>query len=353
MKSPKQETKSILVIQTAFVGDIVLTTSFLAGLRALAPQAKISLLTTPAGVQLLTPNPWNIQLLPYDKRGKEKGTAGFLRKARELRALKPQLVFCLHRSLRSALLAKVTGGFIVGFQESAGSVLFGKRVSRKGFAYEAEKNLALLKGHFGEAANGIAPFPALSASDKDRVSATTLLLGEGKFVALAPSSVWATKRWPVDKFAELAKQLWQKHQLRSVIVGGQEPQDIALGKQLAQLCEQNGAPVPRDLSGKTNLGALKVVLQKAELVVSNDSAPLHIAIAMGTKTVGVFGPTTKELGFFPLAPEGKASVAEVSGLSCRPCGLHGHAACPQGHFRCMLELSPDTVGAAVDKLLCQ
>jgi heptosyltransferase-2 len=345
--------KKILVIQTAFVGDIVLTSSFLAGLRTLAPQAKILLLTTPAGVQLLSPNKWGIELLAYDKRGQEKGSLGFLRKAKELRSFGPDLVFCLHRSLRSSLLAKVSGGKIFGFAEGAGSVLFHSRTSRKGKAYEAEKNLGVLEAWAGPVARSLLPFPELITSPEEQDAAAALLadLGNSKFVALAPGSVWATKRWPVEKFAELALELWKKHGLRVVIVGGKDPKDIELGQELKQRLESNSVSV-LDISGKTSLGVLKAVLAKPELVVANDSAPLHIAIAMGRKAVGVFGPTTKELGFFPLAPGGGAEVAEVSGLSCRPCGLHGHQACPQGHFRCMLELAPSKVMAAAEKLLC-
>jgi heptosyltransferase-2 len=103
----------------------------------------------------------------------------------------------------------------------------------------------------------------------------------------------------------------------------------------------------------TSLGALKSVLSRARLVVANDSAPLHIAIAMGATVVGIFGPTTKELGFFPKAPPGKSATAELAELNCRPCGLHGHNACPLGHFRCMLDLKPEAVLKEAESLLCQ
>ncbi|MGZ3713670.1 MAG: glycosyltransferase family 9 protein, partial [Bdellovibrionota bacterium] len=343
--------KSIVVIQTAFVGDIVLTTSFLAGLRTLAPNAKIHFLTTPAGVKLLEPNPWGIVLHAYDKRGRESGPAGFLRKARELRDLRPELVFCLHRSLRSTLLAKISGGFVIGFREGVGSVLFDKRASRSGHTFEAEKNLALLEAWAGPVARSALPFPALDYSPTDRVVADELLAGLAgeKFVAMAPSSVWATKRWPVEKFADLALFLWEKHRLRTVIVGGTEAADLELGEKLRELVAgklRAGDPQPLNLSGRTSLGSLKAVLARPELVIANDSAPLHIAIALGRKVVGVFGPTTKALGFFPLAPKGMADAVEVNGLSCRPCGLHGHHTCPQGHFRCMLELRPEAVLSA-------
>jgi heptosyltransferase-2 len=113
------------------------------------------------------------------------------------------------------------------------------------------------------------------------------------------------------------------------------------------------APLPLNLAGKTSIGSMKAVLEGAKFVVANDTAPLHVAIAMGVPVVGVFGPTTKEIGFFPNAPEGMASVVEVNGLSCRPCGLHGHHKCPLGHFKCMLELTPEAVMVEVEKFLCR
>lgn len=347
MRDPKNST--ILVIQTAFVGDIALATSFFAGLRSLAPEARIVAVTTPAGAQLLQPNPWRVEIISYDKRGRERGMRAFWRKCRELRALNASLVFCLHRSFRSSFLAFNAGGESYGFAEAAGAFLLDHKVKRAGKLFEAEKNLALLEAWSGQ--SGFSPFPVLQASEEEKREARALLGGEKKFVALAPSSVWATKRWPPERFAWLANEFWRKYGLRSVIVGGRESYDIDLGRALSSACAAD-IPAPLDLSGKTSLGQLKAVLEEAEFVVANDSAPLHFAIAMGTKTLGIYGPTTRELGFFPLSPEKQSAAVELAGLSCRPCGLHGHQACPQKHFRCMLDLSPEKVFAEAEKLLC-
>jgi heptosyltransferase II len=354
-KTPSLEPRKVLVIQTAFLGDIVLTTSFLANLRRLLPDAEILFLTTPAGTKVLQPSSFRVRPVPYDKRGADRGLGGFLRKARELRDFAPDLVFCLHRSLRSTLLARVAGGNTIGFREGAGSVLFGQRVARPAGAFEAEKNHALLTAWAGEKAKSLPLFPSLGVSPEDESAAQSLLQGLGEFVALAPSSVWATKRWPADRFARLAAMLWEKKGLRCVLVGGSEPADLEVAKALVSAVHASGkgVPLPLDLIGKTPLGALKSVLSRAKLVVANDSAPLHVAIAMGAPVLGVFGPTTKSLGFFPLAPAGLAGVAEHSHLDCRPCGLHGHHACPRGHFRCMLELSPEAVYLEAEKLLCR
>ncbi len=353
-RSQSSEPKRILVIQTAFLGDIILATSFLANLRKLAPGAEIRFLTTPAGARLLEGNSQGVKCIAYDKRGKDAGAGGFIRMARALREFRPDLVFCLHRSLRSTLLATLSGGPVYGFQEGAGSVLFHRRVKRPANAFEAEKNQALLELWAGENARGLSPFPVLARSEVDQREADSLLAGLDQFVALAPSSVWATKRWPAERFARVAELLWEQKGLRTVIVGGREAADIEAGAAIEEFFRQRGSPVPMplNLAGKTSLGALKAVLGRARLLVANDTAPLHMAIAVGTPVVGVFGPTTRSLGFFPLAPEGKSSVAEITELECRPCGLHGHHVCPRKHFRCMLELVPEVVFKEAESLLC-
>jgi heptosyltransferase-2 len=337
----------VLVIQTAFIGDIVLATPVLEALRALLPGAEILFVTTPAGAKLLEPNPWGVRVRPFHKRGSEKGLRGLYRLGRELRAWKPELTFCLHRSFRSVTLAKLAGGESWGFNEAAGSFLFNHRVSRAGLGFEADKNLALVSAWSG--VEGFSRYPRLRSSTADNVAATALLGTGERYIAMAPSSVWATKRWPAERFGALAARLWREKGIRTVVVGSDAPEDVAAAQALVVAA---GEARPLNLCGKTSLGALKSVLSKAELVVSNDSSPLHMAIAAERPVVGVFGPTTRELGFFPLAPEGKAAVAEVAGLACRPCGMHGHDKCPLGHFRCMLELGENQVYQEILKLLC-
>jgi heptosyltransferase-2 len=340
----------ILVIQTAFLGDLVLTTSFLANLRSLAPHSEIHFLTTPLGTKLLTPNDFGVHPISYDKRGADRGFARYWRLAKRLRAARYGLVFCLHRSFRSATLARFTGGDVYGFREAAGSSLFRHAVTRASGSFEAEKNHRLLLSWAGEAAGGLNLFPRLTVTAADTAEADALLAGARDFVAIAPSSVWATKRWPAEKYAALVQEFRRKHGLSCVLVGGNDAADLAVSKALLAALPL-GEPRPLDLTGKTGLGSLKSVLSRARLVVSNDSAPLHVGIAMGTKVLGVFGPTTKELGFFPLAPSGKSATAEVAGLACRPCGLHGHHDCPLGHFKCMRELSVEAVLAQAERLL--
>jgi heptosyltransferase II len=350
-RPPLRPAERILVVHTAFLGDIVLATPFLAALRALYPAAKIHFLTTPGGALLLQPNLWAVEPIAFHKRGKDGGPAGFWRMARNLRALQPDLVLNLHRSMRSALLAKASGGEVWGFSEAAGSFLFRGTVGRRPGAFEAEKNLHLLQAAVGAGDFPLYPSLQISAADEQRASA--LLGATEKFVALAPSSVWATKRWPAEKYAELAGRIQRELGLTPVIVGSDSAEDKEAAAAVMAVFQRRGEKnLPLNLTGSTSLGALKSVLARAKIVISNDSSPLHMAIAVGTKTVGIYGPTTRDLGFFPLAPPGFASAVEVNGLECRPCGMHGHKSCPRGHFRCMLELEVEQVFREVKSLVC-
>lgn len=353
MPSPTNDSNHsrILVIHTAFIGDIVLSTGFLSELRRRNPQAEIRLVTTPAGAEVLKPNSWNLEFEIYDKRKKDKGFLGFHRLVQALRKFDAERVYCVHRSFRSSLLAYVTGAKVVGFREGAASWFFSKRISRKKYLYEAEKNLALLEEDASSTSSPFVPtvYPKLEVAEAAQKSLDDKLRSLGKYVVLSPSSVWATKRWPAESFGALAKKIHDELGYSILLVGSNDDVERAIAKKVME--SASGARM-LDLTGKTNLGELKAVLGRCEIVVSNDSSPLHIGLALGKKAVAIFGPTTKSLGFFPYAPEGRSAVVEHQNLGCRPCGLHGHHQCPQRHFRCMLEVSVDSVFNEVKKLLC-
>ena len=346
--------KKILVIQTAFLGDIVLATGLLRTLRLRNPEARIVFLTTPVGSELVAKNSWDLELITFDKRGKDSGWAGFRRILAQVRGIGFDEVFSLHRYPRSTLLAFLSGAKrIYGFREALGSFFFTHRVSRADHSFESERNLALLGQHSRDDL-----IPELFTTKEDEENGDQLLaeLDGQPFLALAPSSAWATKRWPVERFAELAHWAWVEKGIRSVILAGPSTEEVNLAGMLVhhfvhisgRLKQLEG--IPLNLGGRTSLGSMKRVLARAKAVVANDSAPLHIATAMGKPVVGIYGPTSKDLGFFPLGREGSTEVAEVD-LYCRPCGKHGHNVCPEAHFRCMRELSSRIVKGKLERFL--
>jgi heptosyltransferase-2 len=149
---------------------------------------------------------------------------------------------------------------------------------------------------------------------------------QDKLVGLHPGSIWPTKRWPAERYALLTARLVKEAGARVILIGAREDQELSC-RIAAQSCVETF-----DWTGKTTLSELMQLMRRLSLMVTNDSGPMHIAAASGVPTLAIFGPTTRELGFFPHGPGHR--VLEKN-LACRPCGLHGGRLCPEGHFLCM------------------
>jgi len=320
-----------LVIQTAFLGDVVLSTPLLSALAE--RHGAVDVVTTPLAAPLLETHPAVRQVFPYDKRGADRGWGGLRSLARRLREQAYAQAYLPHRSLRSAALAMLARipariGFAGGW-----SFLYTEARPKPRTGHETDRLLALANG-----APGLYR-PHLRPTSEDQQVADGLISGD--FVALAPGSIWGSKRWPY--YAELASKL----AAAVVVVGG--PDDAALGNEIVRAVEGGqGRSRAVNACGRLTLRQSAALIGRATLLVTNDSAPLHLATAMGTPVVAVFGPTVTEFGFGPLR-SGDVALG-VEGLECRPCSPHGPPACPLGHHRCMRELTVSAVLAAIEEL---
>jgi heptosyltransferase-2 len=183
--------------------------------------------------------------------------------------------------------------------------------------------------------------PQLRATAADEQAAAALI--DGAFVALAPGSIWGSKRWPY--YPELARQLADHAPV--VVVGGQD--DVGLGEEIRRAAEGGGGRQRVvNACGKLTLRQSAALIGRASLLVTNDSAPLHLATAMGTPIVALFGPTVTEFGFGPLRA-GDVALG-VEDLQCRPCSPHGPPQCPLGHHRCLRAITVQAVIAAIEEL---
>ena len=325
----------VLVIQTAFLGDVVLTTPLLA--RLAARHGPVDVVTTPAAAELLETHPAVRQVIPYDKRGADRGVGGFRRVAERLAGTRYAAVFLPHRSWRSAALAFCAHvPERIGFDDSPAAMLYTERVPRPRGGHESARILALAAG--GSPA-GQAPAVSLALTDADRAAADTWLQQRGitgAFVAVAPGSIWGTKRWP--GYGELVARLKQP-----VVVLGSAA-DSALADEVASAA----AGRAHSAAGALSLRESAAIIARAAMLVTNDSAPLHLATGVGTPVVAVFGPTTPSQGFGPIGVGSR--VVQERGLWCRPCSPHGPAICPFGHHACMQGIGVDRVLAAVTAL---
>jgi heptosyltransferase-2 len=321
--------RTALVIQTAFLGDVVLTTPLLS--RLAERHGPVDVVTTPAAATLLETHPAVRSVIRYDKHGAGKGWRGFGKVASELRARRYASVYLPHRSVRSALLAMVSGApERVGFADSAAAITYTRRVPRPREGHEVERLLTLA------GSSESTPNVTLALSPPDYAAADHWLAAHGVspgFIALAPGSIWGTKRWPY--YAELAGGLDRP----CVVVGGAEDRPLAE----AIVAAAPGRAV--SAAGELDLRASAALIQRAAALVTNDSAPLHLATAVGTPIVALFGPTVPGFGFGPRRL-GDVTLG-CDRLACRPCSKHGPPVCPLGHHRCMRDLTVETVAATL------
>ena len=324
-----------LVIQTAFLGDVVLTIPLLEVLAA--RHGPVDVVTTPGAASLIETHPAVRRVVRYDKKGKDRGLARFLALAAELRGQQYARAYLPHQSWRSAVLALMARTpERIGFAESPAGVTYTARRPRPRTGHESVRLL-----HLVEDAPALRPF-RLTLTEGDRQRAAAWLAQArvpSRFIAVAPGSIWGTKRWPY--FAELAAQV----ALPVVAIGGADD---------AALCRAVAAAAPARVfsaAGALSLRESAALIERAGVLVTNDSAPLHLATGVGTPIVAVFGPTVPAFGFGPTGA-GDA-IVEHPAMSCRPCSSHGPQVCPLGHHRCMRELGPKQVVDAVQRILSQ
>jgi heptosyltransferase II len=168
-------------------------------------------------------------------------------------------------------------------------------------------------------------------------------LGEGPLVGVAPGAAHATKRWPAERFAEAADALARDLSARVLILGAASDEAAARG-----VLERLRSPA-LNFAGKTSVRELLLLVRRCSVLLTNDSGAMHAAAAQAVPVAAVFGPTVRAFGFFPAGD--RARALEVSGLSCRPCRLHGGSRCPEGHFRCMRDIPAARVTEAARELL--
>jgi heptosyltransferase-2 len=328
--------KSSLVIQTAFLGDAILTTPLIA---ELAKRGPVDVVATPGAVAVLANNPSIRTLIAYDKNGADRGFGGFMRLAGRLRKARYDAAYLAQQSFRSGALAVASGaGERSGFAGAAGRMFYSNRVAYRTDAHHAQRLLDLAGLTVDQ------PRPRLFPGIAERAAVDRLLslnesATDAPLVALAPGSVWATKRWPY--FADVARELG--HETQIVVLGS--PDDQALAKEVARA----GGKSAINAAGQLSLLGSAELIRRCRLIVTNDSSPQHLAAAMGTPTLTLFGPTVPAFGFGPLAPKSQSIGLET--LACRPCDSHGPQKCPLGHWRCMLELSPTQVAQRARDIL--
>jgi heptosyltransferase-2 len=336
----------VLVLQTSFIGDTVLTLPLLGEIKRRYPRAQVTFFCTPQGQELARNCAAVDEIIVDDKRGAHRGFRGLWRQALALRARAFSLALTPHKSLRSALilyLARIPCR--VGFRQSKGWFLFNRLVHRAAGIHDIERNLSLL-GALGIAAEECGRDYALRARCSGAVGVLQELGalkhgGRRRLVGINPGSVWATKRWQAQGFAQVIKLLGARGDCEFVIFGG--PDDISLAGAIKEASQADCL----NYAGKLSLRDLPQALAACDVFITNDSGPMHIAVALGVPTVALFCATTPGLGFYPYSSN---AIVLQKDLPCRPCASHGGRRCPLGTEDCIRLIRPEHVARAVERL---
>lgn len=322
-----------LVIQTAFTGDVVLATAVVEKLHHHFPGQQIHFLLRKGNEGLLQGHPFVNKVLVWDKKTQKK--RNLLRMALQVRKEKYTHVINIHRFGTSGLITFLSGAKVkAGFDKNPFSFCYTKKVRHiisqpydENIMHEVQRNQMLID----DITDSVPAMPQLYPGDMDRVHIQQYQLRP--YICVAPSSVWFTKQFPAEKWVELINVLPAEYDV--YLLGA--PSDAALADGIKG---KTIHPAVHNLCGKLNFLQSAALMQGAAMSYANDSAPLHFASAMNAPVTAVYCSTVPAFGFGPLRDN--ARIVEIpERLYCRPCGLHGHKTCPEGHFRCAMEITND------------
>jgi heptosyltransferase-2 len=312
--------KRFLVIQTAFLGDVILATPVVSELARIYPDAKIDMLVRKGNESLLSNNPKINEIIILDKKApKIKALRHLLKKIRDN---KYDEVINLHRFASSGILTAFSGAKSkIGFEKNPFSFTYSIKIQHfMDGQHEVERNLNCIAHHGAKSLVKPELFP--SDSDYQKVGG----FQNQKYYCLAPASIWFTKQLPVLKWTELAKMLSKEGKV--YLIGG--PTDRALCETIKLSVNNSNC---ENLAGNLSFLESAALMQKAQRNYVNDSGPMHICSAMNAPTTAFYCSTIPKFGFGPLA-DGAETIETDLDLICRPCGLHGYEVCPKNHFDC-------------------
>jgi ADP-heptose:LPS heptosyltransferase len=327
----------ILIVQTAFLGDVILASPLLEKLHKNFPNARLDFILRKGNEGLFKNHPFLGEVLVWDKKNKKLvGLWGILNK---VRAAKYDLVINLQRFAASGLLTIFSGaGQTRGFNKNPFSFLFSKAFAHEipSGKHEVDRNMALLEGITDISFQR----PVLYPSHDD----FNIVMGykTGRYICLAPSSVWFTKQFPSEKWVAFLQNA--NPGLTCYLLGAAA--DFELCENIKNQIKNPGI---HNLAGKLSLLESAALMQGASMNFVNDSAPMHMASAMNAPVTAFFCSTVPGFGFGPLS-DTSIIVETQEPLSCRPCGLHGYKACPEGHFKCAKTIDVNELTASLKTL---
>lgn len=328
--------EKILFIQTAFPGDAILTLPALKKLRDIYPGSKIDVLCIPVTTEIFSASPYVDNAIVIDKKGKHKSLLSTYKFIKQLKKTNYTRIYSSHRSLRTSLivlLLEVRESF--GFDNSVLFHVYKNLILYNSKKHEVQRNLDLIGFQYDEHNWKIIPELILSQQSLEKVNAFIYQheLQDG-FIAIAPGSVWNTKKYPSDYF-EVIIQHFADRKIKVVLIGGENDRIIT-----DEIAAKFNSSVVNAAGNFSIVGSIEL-LKTAKLLISNDSAPTHMGMCADIKVLTIYCSTIPEFGFYPY--NDKSSSISFDDLKCKPCGIHGYDKCPIKTFDCAIKLGPNQV----------
>ncbi|MFI5144958.1 MAG: glycosyltransferase family 9 protein [Ignavibacteria bacterium] len=331
----------ILIIQTAFLGDTILSLPMVQTLKKINPGFEIDFMCIPATANVLLNNTNICKVIKYDKKASGK-LDKLIQIIKIIRSEKYDVILCPHRSFRSALMTYFSKADVrIGFNKNALSFLLTHKAVYRPDFHEINRNLELIKLIPGitVSSDDLILKPEFFPTGEDKNIAGNLLkdffvADKDKLICFAPCSKWFTKSIPELKSAEIISALFSEG-YKVILTGGKED-EIFCESVVTRL--QNEKMVI-NMAGKLTPVQSSIVIERADALITVDSAASHIGSATNTPIIIVYGSTIPGFGFYPLTS--KNIIIENNSLDCRPCTDHGRGSCPKQHFKCMQDINID------------
>lgn len=336
--------EKFLVIQTAFIGDAILTLPMLQKLKELNPESRIDVIAIPQTSIIFSHSPAVSNVIIFDKHGKHKTIFQTYKFAKFLKQHKYVRIYSPHRSARTSLLVMMSGvRETYGFDNNSLNFVYKYLAEYKKGKHEVERNLHLIQYPTAMENWKILPRVNIKEETENKIDNILQEFGDNKnFAAIAPGSVWNTKIYPIEYTEKIISFIKARFDM-VFLIGGEQDKKI---------CEDLAIKVSgnvKSIAGKLNLIESISFLKRMELLLSNDSAPSHLGLCADIPVLMIYCSTVPDFGFYPYNK--KSYFLSFNDLSCKPCGIHGFKKCPVGNFACGYSLKPETVITKIEEMI--
>jgi len=326
-------TEKILIIQTAFIGDAILTLPMIQKLDEMFPNCIIDVVAIPSTKAIFDASPYVNSTYVMEKRGKHKSLFKLRKFAKELGAKNYSRLYSPHRSLRSSLLVMMCGIInTYGFSTSEFKYVYKNIITYFPEKHEVQRNFDLIGYSYDDDSWRIAP--KMKGQNSSEVQKIIARANNKKIASVAPGSIWNTKRYPIDYYLKVIDYL-VKMNFFIVLIGGKD--DVKDCGSLTGKIKDSSY----NAAGELSFAESVALLEKSELLICNDSAPAHLGQAANTKTLMLYCSTVPDFGFAPYLSG--SDFLSYNDLKCKPCGIHGYKECPIKTFECGIKLIPEMV----------